>query len=77
MNKTVRNERRKLTALWLNAVATALMTAGVFAPVASQIYGFGANRVDNALVFASSAVCATLSLGLHLIGRELLGGLQE
>jgi len=41
MNKTVRNERRKLTASWLNAIATALMAAGVFAPVASQIYGFG------------------------------------
>jgi hypothetical protein len=77
MNKTVRNERRKLTASWLNAVATALMTAGVFAPVASQIYGFAAIRVDNALVFISSAVCAAVSLGLHLIGRQLLGGLVE
>jgi hypothetical protein len=46
MNKTVRNERRKLTSSWFNAIATALMAAGVFAPVASQIYGFGANRVD-------------------------------
>jgi hypothetical protein len=77
MNKTVRNERRKLTASLLNAVATALMTAGVFAPVASQIYGFGSNRADKTLVFISSTVCVTLSLGLHLIGRQLLGGLEE
>jgi hypothetical protein len=63
MNKTVRNERRKLTASWLNAVATALMAAGVFAPVASQIYGFGSNRADKSLVLVSSAVCVTLSLG--------------
>jgi hypothetical protein len=77
MNKTVPNERRKLTASWLSAVATALMTAGVFAPAASQIYGFGANRADNTLVFVSSAVCAAVSLGLHLIGRQLLGGLVE
>jgi hypothetical protein len=40
MNKTVRNERRKLTASWFNTIATALMAAGVFAPAASQIYGF-------------------------------------
>jgi hypothetical protein len=77
MNKTVRNERRKLTASWLNAVATALMAAGVFAPVASQIYGFGSNRTDKSLVLISSVVCVTLSLGLHLIGRQLLGGLEE
>jgi hypothetical protein len=77
MNKTVRNERRKLTASLLNAVATALMTAGFFAPVASQIYGFGSNRTDKTLVFISSALCVTLSLGLRLIGRQLLGGLEE
>jgi hypothetical protein len=77
MNKTVHNERLKLTASWLNAVATALMAAGVFAPVASQIYGFGSNRADKSLVLISSVVCVTLSLGLHLIGRQLLGGLEE
>jgi hypothetical protein len=37
----------KLTASWLNAIATALVAAGVFAPVASQIYGFGSNRRSN------------------------------
>jgi hypothetical protein len=77
MNKTVRNERLKLTASWLNTVATALMTAGVFAPAASQIYGFGANRADKTLVFVSSALCVAVSLTLHWIGRLLLGGLEE
>ena len=77
MNKTVRNERRKLTASWLNAIATALVAAGVFAPVASQIYGFGSNRVDQTLVLISSAVCLAVSLILHLSGRQVLGGLEE
>jgi hypothetical protein len=77
MNKTVRNERRKLTASWLNAIATALVAAGVFAPVASQIYGFGSNRADQTLVLVSSAVCVAMSLVLHLSGRQLLGGLEE
>jgi hypothetical protein len=77
MNKTVRNERRKLTASWLNAIATALVAAGGFAPVASQIYGFGSNRVDQSLVLISSAVCVAVSVVLHLIGRQHLGGLEE
>jgi hypothetical protein len=77
MNKTVRNERRKLTASWLNAIATALVAAGVFAPVASQIYGFGSNRADQTLVLISSAVCVAMSLILHLSGRQVLGGLEE
>ena len=77
MNKTVRNERRKLTASWLNAIATALVAAGGFAPVASQIYGFGSNRADQTLVLISSAVCVAASLGLHLVARQLLGGLEE
>jgi hypothetical protein len=77
MNKTVRNERRKLTASWLNAIATALIAAGGFAPVASQIYGFGSNRVDQTLVLVSSAVCVAVSLVLHLVGRRHLGGLEE
>jgi hypothetical protein len=77
MNKTVRNERRKFTASWLNAIATALVAAGVFAPVASQIYGFGSNRADQTLVLTSSAVCVAMSLVLHLSGRQVLGGLEE
>jgi hypothetical protein len=77
MNKTVRNERRKLTASGLNAIATALVVAGVFAPVASQVYGFGSNRADQSLVLISSAVCLAVSLVLHLVGRQVLGGLEE
>jgi hypothetical protein len=77
MNKTVRNERRKLTASWLNTIATALMAAGVFAPAASQIYGFGPSRVDQTLVLISSTVCLAVSLILHFGGRQVLGGLEE
>jgi cation transporter-like permease len=76
VNKTVRNERRKLTASWLNAIA-ALVAAGVFAPVAPQIYGFGSNRADQTLVLISSIVCVVVSLGLHLVGRQFLGALEE
>jgi hypothetical protein len=77
LNEQDRNERRKLTASWFNARATALMAAGVFAPAASQIYGFGSNRADQTLVLISSAVCLAVSLILHLVGRQVLGGLEE
>jgi hypothetical protein len=77
MNKTVRNERRKLTAAWFNAIGTALMAVGVFAPVGSQIYGLGVDRADQTLVAKSSVVCLAVSIVLHLIGRQLLGGLED
>jgi ABC-type spermidine/putrescine transport system permease subunit II len=77
MNKTVRNERRKFTASWLNSVATALMTAGAFAPIASEIYGFGSTQPDPKLIFLSSSVCVAVSFILHLYGRRLLGDIEE
>jgi hypothetical protein len=77
MNKTIRNERLKLTASWLNTVATALMTAGAFAPAVSQIYGFGSNRADKTSAFISATICVAASLTLHWIGRQLLGGFEE
>ena len=35
MNKTVRNERRKLTASYLNGIAIAVLAVGGFAPLAN------------------------------------------
>ena len=37
----VHNEQTKLTAAWLNTLATALVAAGTFAPFAALFYGFG------------------------------------
>jgi hypothetical protein len=41
----VHNERTKLTATWLNALATALIAAGLFAPFAALFYGLTELRV--------------------------------
>ena len=38
----VHNERTKLTASWLNTLATALIAAGAFAPAAAWLYGLSA-----------------------------------
>ena len=42
----VHNERTKLTAAWFNTLATALMAAGLFAPVAALLYGLTELRVE-------------------------------
>jgi hypothetical protein len=77
VNKVVRNERKKLTATWFNTFATAIMTAGVLAPFASIIYGFGPKEQDPEMIFAIVIVCMFVSGGLHLSGRAILGGLEE
>jgi O-antigen/teichoic acid export membrane protein len=77
VNKVVRNERKKLTATWFNTFATAIMTAGVLAPFASIIYGFGPKEQDPALIFTIVAVCMLVSAGLHFTGRAILGDLEE
>jgi O-antigen/teichoic acid export membrane protein len=77
VNKVVRNERKKLTATWFNTFATAIMTAGVLAPFASIIYGFGPKEQDPVLIFTIVAVCMLVSAGLHFAGRAILGDLEE
>lgn len=71
------NERTKLTASWLNTLATALVAAGVFAPVAALIYGLTAAAVEGVIVTALVAGCFGVGIGLHLLGLLLLGRLRE
>lgn len=73
----VHNERTKLTAAWLNAVATALIAAGLFAPLAALLYGLTELRVSFAEVSLTFAGCLAGSLFLHVIGLMLLGRLRE
>jgi hypothetical protein len=71
------NERVKLTAAWLNALATAFMAAGLFAPAAALAYGLSALLSSGAYVFVLMVGCIGGSIGLHLVGRVVLGKLQE
>jgi hypothetical protein len=77
LNKTVINERLKLLAAWFNTVAAAFLTTGVVAPIVAIIYGLAPKMLDPMLVFASSSICMLVSGGLHLLGRHILGALQE
>ena len=74
-NRSGRNERRKLTASYLNTLSAAVITIGAIAPVATVVYG---NATPSALVIAIGAViCIGASLILHSVGRWYLGGIEE
>jgi hypothetical protein len=73
----VHNEGAKLTASWLNALATALVAAGVFAPGAALTYRLTPMAVDTRFLFAIAFGCFALGAVLHLLGRAFLGRLHE
>ena len=73
----VHNERIKLTANWFSELGTALMAAGVFAPMAALVYGL--SRLESSLFPMSVAIVACFAIGtaLHLVGRRALARLRE
>ena len=72
-NKLVRNERRKLTATYVNGIALALVAVGVFAQAVAFTQSLTLTLVP-VLVMAS---CSVISLTLHWLARTLLGDLEE
>jgi hypothetical protein len=73
----IANERTKLTASWLNALATALVAAGVFAPAAALVYGLSQVTMSRWTMVALALSCVGAGGGLHLFGRVILGSLRE
>jgi hypothetical protein len=73
----VHNERTKLTAAWFNAIATALIAAGTFAPVAALVYGLTAPGRETIYLLVLAAICVGASVALHFFGRIMLGRLRE
>jgi hypothetical protein len=73
----VHNERTKLTATWFNTLATALLAAGVIAPVAALLYGLADVRAERLIALAVVAVCGAGGLCLHVAGRVWLRRLRE
>ena len=76
-NKTVRNERRKLTTSWLNGMAVAAVSIGVFSPAAAYVYGIRALDVSIAALVLVPPVWGLTAVLLHLGALRLLGGLEE
>ena len=77
MNVT-HNERVKLTAGYLNTAAGACLTAGVIAPTAAAIFGFGSSVliVSPLTLAVGMATFLVMSIGLHAAARFVLKGLR-
>lgn len=73
----VHNERTKLTASWLNTLATALIAAGGFAPLAAMIYGISELHIGAPYIAPMTLSCVGGGAFLHLVARGYLGRLQE
>jgi hypothetical protein len=73
----VHNERTKLTATWFNALATAFIAAGVFAPLAALLYGISDLRTEGLSAAVIGALGVAVGIVLHIIGWTLLGRLRE
>lgn len=73
----VHNERTKLIANWLNALAVALVAAGVFAPIAAVIYGLSQMPQRDLPLSLVILSCFAGGVFLHWSGRALLGRLRE
>ena len=56
----VTNERTKLTASWFNALATALIAAGFFAPAAAVLYGVSVLAISFTYMLALALGCIRL-----------------
>jgi hypothetical protein len=73
----VYNERIKHLSSWFNALATALLAAGVFAPGAALLYGIADPRIGPAYIIVLGVSCLSGGVGLHFAGRAMLGRLRE
>jgi hypothetical protein len=73
----VHNERTKLLAGWLNALATAVIAAGILAPVAALLYGLATPGREALYLPILIAVCLGFGAALHFVGRAILGRLRE
>ncbi|TXM97281.1 amino acid transporter protein [Methylobacterium sp. WL64] len=75
-DKLVANERRKLSATYLNGLAVAVFAVGGFAPFISTVLTSGPGAQSPFLVLVVMAVCWMVSGAIHSAARASLKGLQ-
>ena len=76
MPDLIRNEQLKLVASMMNALAVAVITIGVFAPLAAVIYGMGNTPQNSYLFNGLPYICFGISIGLHSLGQMALSRLD-
>lgn len=72
----VHNERTKLTATFINTLASACVVVGGISPLVALIYGFGATRLAGWLIALVTVTWMLVGAGLHIFARALLGRLK-
>jgi len=72
----VHNERTKLTATWFNTLATAVIAAGFFGPVAALVYQLVPVAIGTGTIVAVAFGCLALGGVLHLLGLVFLRRLR-
>jgi len=77
LSKTVRNEKRKLSAGWCSTLAAAILTAGTFAPLAAVFYELTISPVNRGFLLLGAGICGAGGFALHFLGRLLLERLEE
>ena len=72
----VENERAKLTANWLNPMASGIIITGVIAPIIAALYGVpGPSQTAPATLARISVIWVATGTALHVIARRLLRSL--
>lgn len=77
MNKAAYNERLKLFANLLNALAAAFVSVGLIGPMFAFFYGLVAVSASPFPIAAGTLICMVMSTGLHLFGHAILGEIRE
>jgi hypothetical protein len=77
MNKAASNEQLKLFANLVSSLAAAFISVGFIGPMFAFFYGLVAVSIAPLPIAIGIAICVAMSTGLHLVGRAILGGIQE
>lgn len=75
MSDLIHNERIKLLANLLNAIAGSSFTIGVAAPIAS-VFFYNPAGLRVSVVVIGAAVWAMVAVSLHLVAEHTLGRLR-
>ena len=75
--KLARNERKKLSATFLNNVAVAVIATGLVAPFFAVLYGLSSLTAEQVRFFGLAAPgWVLMGAAIHYVGRAVLGGLK-
>jgi hypothetical protein len=77
MNKAAYNEQLKLFANLANALSAAFVSVGLIGPMFALFYGLVTVNFALLPIAIGALICMAMSTGLHLVGRAILGGIQE